>query len=264
MKRLLHGAVLTVLFTVGLGSTAFASVALELVAGSGLVYSTLYVDSVGTATCNNYGGSLACSGLYTAIGGSGAITLANANFDGFHIQISSGGSNSPNCSGFPNGPGCLNTTNITATNIGSGTATIKAYFADTGFTPAGTMIVGFSTPGETGTTAMQQAYATTGAVNPLGIGVLNPAAGLIVCGLPLTINGPTGNTSLGTNCAAPALSGIPPQYSLELETTMTTGPGGSFNLNGTISNVPEPVSVALFGTILALCASGLRRRRKLS
>ena len=259
MKRLLHGAVLTVLFTVGLGSTAFASVALELVAGSGSVYSTLYVDSVGAATCSNFGGSTACSGSYTAIGGGGAITLANANFDGFHIQISSGGSNSPNCSGFPNGPGCLNTTNITATNIASGTATITAYFADTGFTPAGTMIVGFSTPGETGTTAMQQAYATTGAVNPLGIGVLDPAARLTVCGSNLTISGPTGNTSLGANCGSPASP-----YSLELQTTMSTVAGGSFNLNGTISNVPEPVSVVLFGTLLAFCASGLRRRRKLS
>ena len=264
MKRFFYGAVCAVLFTVGLGSRAFATAtdSLELVAGSGANYSTLYIDPTGAVTCNDYGTSTACSGPYTASGSGGAIVLGLANFDGYHLQITSGGSNSPNCSGFPNGPGCLNTTNITATNVTAGTQSITAYYADTGFTPAGAtgLIVGFSTPGETGTTALQTAYATTGTIDPLGPGVETPTAGLSVCGTPgLKISGPTSNASAGTSCGAP---GTP--FSLELATTMTTTAGGAFNLNGTISAVPEPAAVVLFGTVLALCASGLRRRRKLS
>jgi hypothetical protein len=259
MKGLPKAILALIALTVG-GSTASATVALELVAGAGPNYSTLFIDSTGAVTCSNFGTSTACTGSYAALASGGAITLGPSTFDGYHLSVTSGGSNSPTCDSFPNGPGCLNTTNITATNIGLGTATISAYFADTGFMPGGGvtgLTVGFSTPGETGTTAVQTAYATSGAINPLGIGVLNPTVGLTACGLPnLTITGPTLNTSTGTNCAVP---GAP--FSLELATTMTTGVGGSFNLNGTISAIPEPASVALFGSVLVFCASRLRRRK---
>ncbi len=259
MKKSLWAAMFVALFVVGSQSNAFATAALELVSGT----STLYVSDNGAVTCTGPACSANPATDQNAL--TGGVSLSGVIFDGFAITITTGGSNSPNCSGFPNGPGCLNTSNITATNISAGTATLSAYFADTGFAPTGAtgLVVGFSTPGETGTTAVQTAYATSGNINPLGVGVLNPTAGLTVCGTPgLTISGPTLNASTGTTCAAP---GAP--FSLEIATTMTaTAAGQAFNLNGTITAVPEPMSVVLFASLLAPCALRLRqlRRRKLS
>jgi len=259
MKRLLLGSLFALLFVVGVSSTAHATAALELVAGSGANYSTLYVSDNAAVTCSNFGSSTACGINPSADQNAlvGGISLSGVVFDGYTLTITTGGSNSPNCDGFPNGPGCLNTTNIAATNISTGTATMTAYFADTGFTFAGGgFIVGFSTPGESGTTAVQTAFATHGAINPLGVGVLLPTAGLTVCGAPsLTISGPTLNTSMGTTCANP---GVP--VSLELATTFTTASGGAFNLNGTISSVPEPGSLMLLGSGL-LGFAGFARRK---
>jgi len=254
MKVLPKAILALIALTVG-GSTAFATASLELVSGT----STLFVMDNGAVTCS---GPACGAAVFPATDSNinpGAITIAGVTFDGFSLTVTTGGSNSPNCFGI-NGPGCLNTTNITATNISSGTATLSAYFADTGFAPGGGvtgLVVGFSTPGETGTTAVQTAYATTGNVNPLALGNLTPTGGLTACGLPnLTINGPTLNTSMGTGCAVP---GSP--FSLEIATTMTAAAGGAFNLNGTISAIPEPASVALFGSVLVFCASRLRRRK---
>jgi len=245
---------LALLLVVGISYKASASASLELVSGT----STLYVVDNGAVTCT---GPACGTAIFPPVDGNvfvGGISLAGVTFGGFNLTITTGGSNSPNCSGSPNGPGCLNTTNITATNISGGTATLSMYFADTGFTPSGTtgLVVGFSTPGETGTTAVQTAYATTGNINPLAAGNLSPIGGLTVCGVPsLTISGPTLNTSMGTGCASP---GTP--FSLELATTMTAGVGQAFNLNGTISAVPEPGSLMLLGSGL-LGFAGIARKK---
>jgi hypothetical protein len=52
-------------------------------------------------------------------------------------------------------------------------------------------------------------------------------------------------------------------YSLTLDQVFTaTGTDAlSFSVDGSVSSVPEPGAVMLFGTVLALCASKLRRRR---
>jgi len=257
MKRLLRGTLYVVLCAVGFGSTASATAVLELYDNNNNSYVT--ITDTGVVTCVGADCGTAVINTLTA---PGSITIAGgSHFDNFAITTSSGGSNSPNCNDMPNGPGCMNTTNINSVSLAA--ASLSVYFADTGFMPAGAtgLIVGFSTPGETGTTALQTAYATAGAVNPPLNTPATPVLGASVCGLPsLSIPGPTANTSLATGCATP---GQP--FSLELATTMTaTAAGQAFNLNGTISAVPEPAAVALFGTVLALFASGLRRRRKLS
>lgn len=271
MKRFLGGTLFVLLGTGVLGSTASASSVLELFDNNNGSYVT--ITDTGTGTRNVAGGTIGtgnvdcvgadCAGAtINVITALGSITIgAGSTFDSFTITESAGGSNSPSCSGAPNGPGCINTDNINS--VSSAAASLSAYYADTGFMPGGAtgLTVGFSTPGETGTTATQTAYATAGAHNPLNPVTGTPATpvlGLTPCGAnPLTINGPTANTSLSTGCASP---GQP--FSLELATTMTaTGAGQAFNLNGTISAVPEPAAVALFGTALALCASRLRRKR---
>jgi hypothetical protein len=254
MKRLLWGGLLVALSTVGFQGTAFALAELQLVSGT----STLYVADGGAVACTGPACGTAVFPVADLNPGGGGITLAGVTFDGFFLTVTTGGSNSPNCSGSPNGPGCMNTTNITATNISLGTATLSMYFSDTGFTVTDPgLIVGFSTPGETGDTATQQAFATAGAISPLAPGNLTPTAGLAACGALLTILGPTGPTALGSGCPTP---GAP--FSLALATTMVASPGQSFNLNGTISAVPEPASVALFGTLLFVTGAGLRRRMK--
>jgi hypothetical protein len=256
MKRVFWSVALLAFLSIGFGMSAYASTSLELVDPAN--NSTLFVNDNAATVCTgaDCNASIPPADQNAA---TGAITLAGFTFGGYSLTVTTGGSNTPNCSG-SNGPGCLNTTNITATNISSGTATLEAFFASTGFTTPHPLIVGFSTPGETGTTATQQAFATPGAVNTLGPGVVNPIPGNNPCGALLTITGPTGNTSLGSGCPNPAIP-----YSLMLATTMTTGAGGAFNLNGTISSeVPEPASLALFGTVLAFCASRLRRRSKVS
>jgi len=265
MKGIPKAILALIVLSIG-ASSAFASASLELVVGNSVNFSTLYIVDNGAVTCTDVGTSTACTTAVFPPADSNAkahaITVAGLTFDGFDITVTTGGSNSPNCSGL-NGPNCLDTTNINATNVSGGTASISAYFADTGFSPAGVtgLAVGFSTPGETGTTAVQTAYATSGtltAPNPLGNGVFNPTGGLATCGTPnLTINAtPIPGTTIGTNCAAP---GAP--FSLEIGTTFTAAAGQGFNVNGTISAIPEPASVALFGSVLVFCASRLRRRK---
>jgi hypothetical protein len=49
-------------------------------------------------------------------------------------------------------------------------------------------------------------------------------------------------------------------YSLTLDQVFTATNNGLFSVDGSVSSVPEPGAVMLFGTVLALCASRLRRR----
>jgi hypothetical protein len=260
MKRLLSSTILAVLFTVGFGTTAFAAAALELVSGNSTNFSTLLVNDNGSVTCTNVGTSTACTGaVFPAADlnpATGAITLTAVTFGGFTTTVTTGGSNSPSCVGL-NGPGCLNDTNISTLAVAAGT--LSVFFADTGFAagPKG-FNVAFSSPLQSGTLATQSAFVFSGG-NPLGATTFSPTAGTLI-GLQLSSPAP--------GVAAGATSGGNPvvgSFGLELETTFTTTVAGTgFNANGNIMAVPEPAAVTLFGTVLALCASGLLRRRKLS
>jgi hypothetical protein len=154
----------------------------------------------------------------------------------------------------------MDTTNINANRTGAGT--LGAFFADSGFNPgpsATGLIVANTSALQTGTSESQTAYANTGIVNPLSSTNLTPIPGGGQCGLTLS-SLPPGVNALPTGCNTPV-----PSFSLEIATMFTTGVGGGgFDVGGNISTVPEPTTVALFGTVLALCASSLRRKRKLS
>jgi hypothetical protein len=271
VKRVIHGAASVALFTIGLGSTAFATASLELISNTTTGVDTIYVASgtgpfpeAATPVCTQNGSAVACSTFAATATNSqlGALTINAALFNGWDVTISEGGSNSPNCpAAGNNGPGCEDTTNINADNSGAGT--LGAFFADTGFAPSGAtgLIVANTSALQTGASETQQAYATAGALNPLASGntMAQSVAGLSTCGALLS-SAPPGVTALPTGCATP---GAP--FSLEIATTFTTNAGGGgFDVGGNISTVPEPAAVALFGTLLVFCASGLRRRRKLS
>jgi hypothetical protein len=53
-----------------------------------------------------------------------------------------------------------------------------------------------------------------------------------------------------------------PLYSLTEAVTLTAGSSGvTWSTDSSIAPVPEPAAVALFGSVLLLCASKLRRRK---
>jgi hypothetical protein len=262
MKRWFLGVASAILITLGFVGTAFASTDLELISDSG---HTLLVgtSTLGVLWCDGAAANCAGSG-FSASGGAvtGGYSISAGTFDGWSVTISDLGSNTPGCPpAGPGGPGCLNSTNITANASGPGTHKLGAFDFSSGFvTPYG-FIVANTSALQTGSNESQQAYATTLGVDPL---VGSPTtfaaavAGQVPCGLLLS-SGPPGVSAVPTTCANP---GNP--VSLELATIFTTTVAGGFNVGGNISSVPEPAAVALFGTVLALCASGLRRRRKLS
>jgi hypothetical protein len=259
MKRLFCGPVFAVLFTVGLGSMAFADTTsfLEVVSGSDI----MYVGDNGSLLCSNNGGATYSASNCTAFGAAGddnplngTITITATNFNGWQLT-STGGTNSSTCVGL-SGPGCLNEENLNALAT-TGPSTLTAYYADSGFTPVGGLVTAFSSPIQTGASSTQTAYAYTGA---LGIPSANPTPSSGMIGSPLTVLAPgvaATQTSSGVGIAGP--------YNLMLITALTTTtPATGFNVSGNISAVPEPAAVVLLGTAFALCASGLRRRRKLS
>lgn len=249
MKRFFLGALFIAVFTVGLSSSAFAAAALELVSGG----STLYVADNGAVACS--GPTCAALG-FTMFGDSngaaGQVVIGANNFNGWVVTVTTGGSNSPACSG-PNVVGCLGDTAITARSTGAGSLGI--YFADTGFAPVPGYLVTFSSPAQSGvgSVATQTAYNFAGA-NPLGLGVLAPVPGGGQIGIPLVSPFP-GLVALSTG-------GPGGNSGLELATVLTTtAAGGNFQIQGNIQAVPEPGTVVLFGTVLVLTASFLRRRR---
>lgn len=260
MKRVFSCMVFSILFTVGLGSAAFASTDLELISGTDSLF--IGTSTAGVLDCFTGGVAVACS-TFAATGNpvTGGYNISAGNFDGWSVTVSNLGTNTPSCPpAGPGGPGCLNSTNITANATGAGT--LGAFDFSSGFTTPYGFIVANTSAIQTGFEETQQAYATSSGADPLGGGTTTFAgavAGQSTCGIQLKSFVP-GVTAVPTTCANP---GNP--VSLELATIFTTTSlGGGFTVGGNISSVPEPASVVLFGSLLAVCATGLRRRRKLS
>lgn len=247
MKRFFASATAVALFTLVFGSTAFAATTaeLELVSGG----TTLYVLDNGAVTC---AGCATFSPTDTNPL-TGAININATGLNGWSITISNGTSNSPNCSGSL-GPGCLDNTTISTQSSGAGTLT--AYFADSGFATQSGLSVTLSASAinGTGSSVMTQGFKGTGALPAPSL--LSTFSGTqIGSNLTLNVGGGFAGPTSGLGATGP--------FDLELVTTFTAGSGGgSFNADSTIAApTPEPSAVILFGTVLLLVGTVMRRRK---
>jgi hypothetical protein len=231
MKTLAFAA----LFAATTGLAAFGSTTdeMELISGASSI----------TITDNGAGDGNAAAGT---------IAYSNANFNGWNISVASGTTHSPSLSPFG-----LDLASLTATCASGGCTTtpLQVWFTDINFTvpvSAGGFTTTFSTT-QTGTgTASESAWFSN--LNTVFsqqnlIGTVGPFSASSV-----------GSASGGSTAAIPS-------YSLTLEQVFTDASGSpvSFSVDGNIvSGVPEPAAIFLFGTVLALCAAGFRRRLRVN
>jgi hypothetical protein len=168
-------------------------------------------------------------------------------FNGWTISMAAGSSYSPSTTPF-------GLDEYTLTVKGGGTSELDVYLSDTGFNvpvSAGGFMSTFSatTTGNKLALTSQKAWVDPG----------NAIFGTSAAGFIGTV-GPFAPTGGKGTVAGGEAGG--PLYSLTLEQIFKTGGGVvSFSADGNITTVPEPASVVLFGTMLVLCASRMRRRR---
>jgi len=187
----------------------------------------------------------------------GTIVYGNSNFNGWDVNVVSGASHSPGLSPFG-----LDMTSLTATCEPSGasksksspnctTQPLEILYTDIGFTEtlnANQFMTTYATTQTGGGSTSQSAYFSN----------LNTAFGkqhLIGTIGPFTTSSVASLVGGGVKPVGP--------YSLTIEQDFvdSTGSTVSFSADGNVTAVPEPAAILLFGTVLALCATGLRRRR---
>lgn len=227
MMKWLLGA----LFAAALTQMAFGSTTDQLQIVSGATTITITDNGVGDTNPAN-----------------GVINYSNANVNGWSIFVTVGVTGSPNTNP------ALDLTSLTASCGGLFVATCSAdplhiAYSDIGFTD---QVTGFTTTYSStqtgGGTTSQSAYFDVGNT------ILNEATLIGTVG-PFSAPGGVG-TVLGGSAAGPS------PYSMTLDQVFIDNGGAvTFSSDGNVSGIPEPGAVALFGTVIALCASKLRRRR---
>jgi opacity protein-like surface antigen len=201
---------------------------------------------------------------------SNSITYANANFHGWNLQVIFGTSGS-NANVQP----ALELTSLTATcvstkGLGCGTNTLDVLYSDINFNVP-------TTPGQWSnqySTTITAAAGRAGSTSELAwVDTANTIFGTPAGGAIPTV-GPFTGTNSGTTLGGPGTTTSP--YSVTVEQIFSdnssctttkapfcTGSGLTFSSDGSVSGspVPEPTAIILFGTVVALCTSRLRRRR---
>jgi hypothetical protein len=223
MKKFAVAAVLAV----ALGLTAFGSTTDELTIVSGASNITLTDTGSGVPD--------------------GSIHYFNSNFNGWNITVVAGSSYSPGLTPFG-----LDVTSLTATCDGGGctTQSLSLTYSDINFSvpvPAGDFLETLSTTQTGGGTATQTAWFG----NDNTIFSEQNLIGAV---------GPFSTSSVGFASGGSVAAVAPYSLTLEQVFTDTSGTDVSFSVDGNITAVPEPAAVVLFGSLLALCATGLRRR----
>jgi hypothetical protein len=230
MKKLLLGV-----FVAGVTQMAFATTTDELRIVSGSTTITITDNEVG----------------YDTNPADGVINYSNSNVNGWDIFVTVGVSDSPKTSP------ALDLTSLTASCGGLASTTCAAnplniIYSDIGFTQANTIFstTYSSTQSGDGTTS-ESAYLDAsniifGTTTPIGtLGPYSSPGGIGTVKTPFTAG--------------------PSPYSVTLDQVFTDGGSGSdvvFSVDGAVSGgVPEPGTVVLFGTVLALCTYKLSRRK---
>jgi len=201
-------------------------------------------------------------------GTSNSISYSNSNFGGWDLKVIFGTSGS-NANVQP----ALDLTSLTATctsATGCGTNTLDVLYSDINFNVP-------TTPGQWSnqySTTITTSAGRAGSTSELAwVDTSNTIFGTPAGGAIPTV-GPFTSTNSGTTLGGPFTTKSP--YSVTVEqifsdnsscSTTTapfcTGSGLTFSSDGSVSGspVPEPTAIILFGTVVALCTSRLRRRR---
>lgn len=223
---------------------------------------TIFAAGTSVLKIQNAGGSLIAqigdNGTCVNIAGTPCATLtADLNtivpdtvsvvgtLGGWTLNIITGASHSPSLTPFG-----LDVASLTAacSVVGgcTGNDELNVYYSDVNF--AGPIGVNGFTMTYTNT---QNGIGQTSQTEYYGAGLFDPAHLIGTVG-PLSASG--GGTVVG----GPVASANP--FSLTMmQTFSATGPT-SFSTDGSVTAVPEPTTLALFGTALAFCASRLRKR----
>jgi hypothetical protein len=194
----------------------------------------------------------------TVVGAGNSVSYSNANFGGWNIKTLFGDSSSPGLE-----PYGLDETSLTATCVGGGTcADLHVWLSDTDFNE---VVTGFATSYSGTVTGAGQTTqkAWVGLGNTFFQGDGSDGSPTVSGGSLIGSLGPfSAPTAAGFATGGPAAG--PSNYSLTIEQIFKGCTGvncASYSVDGNITGVPEPASVVLFGTILAFCASRLRRRK---
>jgi len=255
MSRTITTAAALVFLSLGAGRIALADPDLELVSGSDVIFydgtTVSCTENLGTVFQTTTSGvaSTNCAAfgaVAVSNDGTGGESLSFHTFNAWKVQVSAY-SNSPNCSGIE-GPGCISNDSIDATTAGS--TTLDAYFGGTGFNPEPAYIVTESSSSTTGT-ATAAGYQESGLTGfsatskPTLSGQIGSTLSLSNC-TPCS-SGPTGGLSNGDNA-------------LVTFNTFAGAAGDSYAVTTTISAVPEPTSMILFGSAL-LAVTGFAKKK---
>ena len=238
MKRLLLAGALVL----GVGQMVFASTtdALKITSGG----FTATIQDNGACVGN------ACGTISNDMNPIAGTDTIGGTINGWTINIVSGTSHSPSLTPFG-----LDITSLTAVCNGvicPGTNNVlHVIYSDINFSvpvPAGGFTTSYSNTQSGNGSTSESAYFDNG-------------NGLFSEATLIGTVGPFTGTNHGTANGGPIAAN--PSYSLTLDQVFMAQPGAtSFSVDGNItSNVPEPAGIALFGTVLALCAHRLRRRK---
>jgi len=228
-------------------STVFATTTDELKIVSGSVTATIL--SNGTCTGNG------CVDLTLKSGTASAVLASGSSFDGWDINLDFGTNNSPGL--IPDG--IQNYANVYCTSGTCTTHPLEVFYSATPFNvpegPNGFLetFAGAITGTGSHAVADEDGWFSNGG------GLLSETSSIgsisVNSGMSQPVSGSKAGGTASTNTS----------YSLTLEDIFSAGGhSASFSMTGeiipAIPPTPEPAAVVLFGTVLAFCASKLRRR----
>jgi hypothetical protein len=220
--------VLSLLLSVALSGSAFATAEMTLTSGSASV--TIFDNGTCIGCVGSDSGALSTTGNIIFSGPVG----------GWTIDVSAGISFGP----------ADTTIDLSSINAASnGAAPLTVTFSDTGFTtPSPSFLMfGFGTLAHGAGTAGLKAWVdTTNTIFGEPVGGLIGSVGPTSANYTYSINGGSGDVT---------------PYSITEALTLTGNEGTLWSTDSMVTSVPEPATVVLFGSVLLLCASKLRRRK---